>query len=511
MKIPFLRRREQSPESLVTRRQTRGAASGWDGLGIGGDNTENDAPSPVVTAFSIIKLLSGVEGTLPRSVHAREDLKRVPVRTPETEFLWGRPNRDWRTAPKAWWMTVFAHLEGWGNAYLWRRKIGSRTVGLEFIHPSRVTPSLESGTEIGTRKRKVFKIKRGTGKPDEMASEDDIVHIFGVSFDGISGVAPVRAGLGSHDHAQLLEFWGRNFLLRGGRPAGMVSTDERLTDEDYEEWQDTWQEQASGVNNVGRTILMDRGATYTQLSIPPEEAQYLETRQYTREEILGIYAPGLPHHLVGWRSNTSNFGTGLEAQGRHLAAFVLMQRLELVADAIAIELLPPELELEFRLDRLMKSDPKILSETFLKMRNASVATREDWRSAMGLPPLDGIDDDILVPNNGKLVTLSGEVQFADAMTPEPQPEPSEEPPDDELDVEPEVGALSEGRCTNAECPSRRGGRPGRILATDLVGQSVKVRCPSCRQIIRVSASYAPRDSVDLADQAMDRLAGKMSS
>ena len=504
MKIPFLRRREQSPESLVTRRQTRGAASGWDGLGIGGDNTENDAPSPVVTAFSIIKLLSGVEGTLPRSVHAREDLKRVPVMTPETEFLWGRPNRDWRTAPKAWWITVFAHLEGWGNAYLWRRKIGSRTVGLEFIHPSRVTPSLESGTEIGTRKRKVFKIKRGTGKPDEMASEDDIVHIFGVSFDGISGVAPVRAGLGSHDHAQLLEFWGRNFLLRGGRPAGMVSTDERLTDEDYEEWQDTWQEQASGVNNVGRTILMDRGATYTQLSIPPEEAQYLETRQYTREEILGIYAPGLPHHLVGWRSNTSNFGTGLEAQGRHLAAFVLMQRLELVADAIAIELLPPELELEFRLDRLMKADPKVLAEVYLKMRNTATVSREDWRSAMGLPPMD-IDDDILVPNNGKLMTLDGEVQFADAMAPEPQPEPSVEPPDDELDVEPEVGGiLAEGRCRNAGCSSREGGRPGRLLAQN-VGQA-DVLCPSCRTVTHFRASETPRDAVDMAEAVLAKMA-----
>ena len=458
------------------------------GSGVIGDRG-NDAPSPVITAFSIIKLLSGVEGTLPRSIHERDDLARRPVRTPETEYLWGRPNSDWRTAPKAWWMTVFAYVEGWGNAYLWRRRVGSRTIGLEFIHPSRVTPVLNDAGE------KVFEVYRAGSPTPSTHTADEILHVFGVSFDGVTGVKPVRAGLATHEHALLLDAWGREFLLNGGRYSGMVSTQEALDDEDYDEWADSWERQHSGPRNVGKTILMDRGAQYHQLSIPPEEAQYLESRQFTREEVLGIYAPGLPHHLVGWRSNTSNFGTGLEAQGRHLAAFVLLQRLELVADSIGLELLPPELELEFRLDRLMRADPKVMAEVYLKMRQGAAASREDWRSAVGLPPIEGLADDLTYQRNMQVVDLGGEVRFEESDSQESAP------PDDEI---PPNATLADVRCGNSACRSRAGGKPGRLLVR--AAGEVEAMCPTCGTLTRVGRGRRVRDAADYGDAVMAALA-----
>ena len=471
---------------------------GSDGLGVDplegvlAGRNQNDAPSPVVTAFSIIKLLSGVQGTLPRSVHERDDLARRPVRSSETDFLWSRPNSDWRTSPKSWWVSVFAHLEGWGNVYIWMRRVGSTVIGIEFIHPSRVTAKLNATGQ------KVFEIRQYGNAPPVTATSDELLHVFGVSFDGVSGVKPVRAGLASHEQAQLLDRWGRNFLRNGGRYSGMVSTDQHLTDDDYDEWGDAWEKQNSGPSAVGKTILMDRGATYHQFTIPPEEAQYIESRQYTREEVLGVYAPGLPHHLVGWRSNTSNFGTGLEAQGRHLAAFVLMQRLDLIADAIGLELLPPELELEFRLDRLLKADPKVMADVYLKMRNGGAASREDWRAAVGLPPIEGVPDDLTYQKNMTVVDLGGDVQFAEA----------EAAADEEPFGLPAAAVLVEGRCTNDACDSRREGRAGRLLARR-VGQA-EILCPTCGVVTEFGGSRTLRDSRDLSDAIVDQLSARFA-
>lgn len=481
-------------------RAAAGLPPGSDGLGVEpigiGGGGENDAPSPVVSAFAIIKLLAGVQGTLPRLVHERDDVGRMPVRTPELKYLWSTPNRDWRTGSLSFWVPVFAHLEGWNNAYIWPRTVGGpggTIVGIDFIHPGRVEPFIDDDG------RKKFKVWTGGALPT-VVTDEEILHIFGLSFDGVAGVRPVRAGVAAHEHAQLLDRWGRNFLRRGGRYSGMVSTSEKLTDEDLEEWEGVWERQNAGAAAVGKTIMMDRGATYTQMTIPPEEAQYLETRQYTREEILGIYAPGLPHHLVGWKSNTSNFGTGIEAQGVHLHRYVLSQRLRLVADAVSEILLPPDLLLEFDVGELLKADMKVMAEVLLKERQAGVLSAEQWRELRGYEPRR-IGDDYTYPKNMTVVAADGDEEIKFEETAPSGPPPPGAPSGDPL---PPGGAfLAEGRCENPDCKSRRDGRPGRLLARN-VGVA-DVRCPACGMTTAFRGPDALRDERDLAAAIADQI------
>ena len=466
---------------------TGGMPPGSDGLGVDltGNGGHNAPPSAVASAFAIIKLLSGVEGTLPRTVQERDDLARRPVRAPEYEMLWGRPNTDWDTAASAFWVSVFAHLEGWNNSYLWKRRVGTRVIGLELMHPSEIAPSRN---EAG---RKEYRLR---GELDKVYGTEDILHIHGLSFDGVSGVSPVRASVESHEHAILLDRFGRQFLRNGARPSGVMSVDERLDEADYEEWEDAWSKQNSGSGNAGRTILIGYGAKYQSLSVPPEEAQYLQSRQFTREEILGIYAPGLPHHLIGWKSNTSNFGTGVEAQARHLAAFVLVNRLDLVADALSLALLPPELEIEFRLERLLRSDPKVLAEVYHKMRMTGTASREDWRMAQGLAPMEDMPDDIIYGQSMKIVALGGEELLY---------EPEQEEPDP-ADFGNEALMLAYGHCSNHGCESRADGRPGRLMARR-VGEQHAV-CDVCGEITWFLAGETPRDTSDVKDATAERVA-----
>ena len=454
-----------------------GLPPGPDGLGVGGMGLSSDAvpPSRVATANSIIKFLSMTQGTLPRLIRERGDLSRRPILSPEFRYIWGAPNRDHRTGAMSFWIRAFAHLEGWNNIFLWRNRLGSRLVSVDLVHPARVAVNVDHG-------EKRFTLD-GARKP--VYTADDILHIYGLSFDGVKGISPVAAGALTHQHADLLDRYGRNFLRRLAAPAVAVMTKDKLDDEATDEFYDLYDEQFGGPERAGGVILVQGGNSIERLTVPPEEAQYLQSRQFTREEVLGFYAPGLPHHLLGWRSNTSNFGTGIEAQNRHLVQHVLRSRLNLIQDAINAELLPADLQMEFSVKDLLRGDAKTQAEVYSKMRDRGALSREEWREEAGFPPAAMPDDFTYAKNATKVDATSGE--------PEPEPGAAMPPPG------PPVAEL---RCGNADCASHAGDRPGKLLGREVVQATIE--CPDCREVTR-HPPLSARAATDVADAVMAAL------
>ena len=476
-----------------------GDSPGLDGLGVNSIamSAEARAPSPLAVAFAIIKLLSTTQGALPRVVHERGDLQRRPTRAPEYEFIWGRPNLDWRKPAISWWTQAFAHFEGWGNTYIWQDRMGSRVTGLELIHPIRVKPYM-----VKRQMRYIL-----DGDIEHPKTPDEILHIPGLSFDGVKGISPVQAGRAAHEHAMLQERWGSNFLRGGSAPSGVVLTQSKVDETVAKEFQDKWAQRYGGVANVGKVLLLQGGADYKQITIPPEDAQYLQSREFQRTELVGFYASSIPHHLLGWKSNTSNFGTGIEAQGVHLVRYVLMNRLALMSDAISQELLPPDLVLDFNVQELIKADSKVQAEVAWKERQAGIRSREEWREAVSLPPLDFPDDLMRVSNAEYIDSETGE-PIGEKEEPPPAPimmppQMPPQPPPEEGEGEGEAMIVDELRCQNADCPSRRDGRAGRLLARR-VAQATVV-CHVCGVESIVEPARVVRDSIDLGDAVLEKM------
>ena len=457
-------RREYGGASITT----SSIAEGLDGLGIGSQSAmgaQSLPPTTIATAFAVIKILAFTLGGLPRIVHYRDDLSRKAVRDEKHRFVWGRPNADWRTGSPSWWVNVFAHFEGWANVYMWRARFGNRTEGLYLIHPRDVTPYLDS------QNQKRFTLRNDDKK---VYTPDEILHIPGLSFDGVKGIPPVQAGITAHELAISLERWGRTFLRKGSAPSGILSTTADADPVAIAQLRAQWEETHAGPDNVGSIVMVGGGAKFERVTIPPEEAQYLQSRQFSREEVLGFYAPGLPHHLLGWKSNTSNYGTGVEAQGRHLVQHVLLNRMTLVAAAISEELLPPELTMEFQVSHLLKGDARAQAEVAGKMRSGGVLSAEEWRAQVGLPPRD-IPDDYLYPSNVTRVNASTG-QMLDVAQQNKGIAPRQPAPVKSLEGK-ALLALAEARCSNEACPSRKGGAPGKLLATAVT--SATIRCRDC--------------------------------
>ena len=459
-----------------------------DGLGIG-MRSASAPPSPVASAFSIIKMLSLTQGNLPRGIHARDDLSRKPVLDRQHQFLWGQPNIDWRTGANSWWTMVFAHFEGWSNDYLFLRTTGSRVMGIDAIHPSRVMPRL---TDSG---QKEFVVDRGT-LDERILTPDEMLHIPGLTFDGVRGISPVEASIMAHQTSHLLSRWQQSFLRRGPSTSVVVTAnassgkyDQAATDAFYRRWD----QRHSGIENTGGAILVQNGTSVHPLVISPADAEHLAAQKYSREEVLGLYAPGLPHHLLGWSSNTSNFGTGVEAQARHLVQYVLLNRLAMIADAISQELLPPELEFEFHVKQLLRGDAKTQAEVFSKMRDRAALSADEWRGETGWAPRGIPDDFTLGKNSTALDAKTGEPTGIDEMTDEPEGD-AEMAGAAEGEPEATPPIAMGARCGNAQCRSRRGHRAGRLLVQNIADRYAV--CPECGERTEFEARAVLRDEAD---------------
>ncbi len=371
---------------------------------------QGGAPTSVTTALVVVKFMSARLGAMPRKVVERGDELRRPVTSDEFRPLWGAPRRGRPAVPM--WSTAFAHLEGWADVFFWRRRVpGRRVPDLELIHPGRVSVSLDSRNDPEYR-------LDGRDKP--VYGPDQIVHVPGMNWDGVRGIPPVKAATAAHAVAHLQERWQRSFLSRGSSPSGVVSTPAELDEEAVDEFYEAWDEMFSGAGSAGRVVLLQGQAAYSPVTISPVDAQLLQSRAFSREEVVGLYAPGVPHHLLGFKSNTSNFGTGIEQQGIHLVQHVFAPRLALMSDALSSALLPDDLELAWDTAMWVEGDSKAQAEVWSKMRLGGAATRDEWRRAAGLGDLP-IPDTILVPLN----TTAIDADTGESADPPEQPSGAE--------------------------------------------------------------------------------------
>ena len=363
-------------------------SAGGDMMGGADDPaTRHGAPTSVAVALSIIWFLARRLGSMPRIVHEAGDKTREPVRDERFRAVWGAPRPGAPGVPV--WVSAFAHLEGWANVFFWRRSVGPATVGFDLIHPSRVKVSLDANRDP------VYVLD---GNTSARYGREEIVHIMGPSWDGITGVPPVQSGLGAHEVARLQERWTRNLLRRSSAPSGIVNTASEWGDPEVDEFYELWDEQHGGAGNAGGVILMQGQNTFTPVSMSPLDAQLLQSRHYAREEILGFYAPGLPHHLLGWKSNTSNFGTGIEQQNIGLIQHVFLSRFQLVSDVMSTLLLPSSLRMWWDTSMWLEGDSKSQADVWAKLHANGLATREQARRDMRMPALP-LPDDLWIPKN----------------------------------------------------------------------------------------------------------------
>lgn len=232
--------------------------------------------------------------------------------------------------PFEFWQTWFLHQLSWGNAYGLKIRDGAGTVRtIEQIHPSRVTVDVAGGV-------KTFTVQQDDGTTSVYGSFD-IAHLPFLSPDGQVGLSPLQACRTALGTALAAEKVSESFYRQGTKLSGIVQTSATLTPQQADAIKSRWRTLFGGPARAGEVAVLDSGAEYKPLSLPPEDAQLLQSRSFTVSEIARMF--GIPSHFLN-DEKASSWGTGIEQMGIGYVVYTLLPRVKATEQRITRELLP---------------------------------------------------------------------------------------------------------------------------------------------------------------------------
>ncbi|MFS0736943.1 phage portal protein [Sphingomonas sp. 1P06PA] len=352
--------------------------------------------------WACVNLLAGTISSLPLMVYQTDTqgVRSVARQHPLYYVLHDSPNFD-QTALDFWeYMAAAVELQGNAYATIEKRADGS----VYSLTP--VRPDLVRAERVGGRLRYTWNGKDGA----IIRAGTDVLHIRGPLGDALSGLSTLSACRGAFDTAQSADSAAGTVFRNGARPSGVLSTDKSLNGDQRRELEALLQEKFVGSINAGRPMLLDNALKWDQLTIDPVDAQMLESRRFSVEEICRVF--GVPPHMVGHTENSTSWGTGLEQQTLGFVKFSLRRRLKRIEQAVEKQLLTPAdriagITIEFNLEGLLRGDSAGRASFYQSGLNNGWMTINEVRRLENMPPVPGGDVPRMQSQN-VAITQSGE-------------------------------------------------------------------------------------------------------
>ena len=384
-------------------------------------NTTGKAITPQTSVSSTavwaaVRIISESIATLPLRVYERRDGGRaIATEHPLYPLLHDRPNI--RQTAVEFREQQLASLLLWGNSYTWiERWPSGRPRYLWPLRADKVTVKVDVTSQADPVPGLVYVVQTIDGGQMVYAA-DDILHIRGLSSDGMMGLSPIAV----HRDAVGLEMAEREFAARffgnNGRPGGVLKVAGRLSNDAAVRLKQSWESAHRGLDNAHRVAVLEEGIEWQGMGMPLQDAQFVEQRRFSIEEIARIFR--VPLHLMGdlTRATYSN----IEHQSIEFVVHTIRPWVVRLEQAFNGLLFPSErqsLYVEHAVDALLRGDLKARYDAY------AVGRQWGWLSVNEIRALEnlngvGVDGDTLVqPLNygpmGNTVALQGVAQTPSA-------------------------------------------------------------------------------------------------
>ena len=375
-----------------------------------------------MTVFACIRIISQSLAAVPLILYERNGRNRTRATThPLYSVLHDQANSE---------MTAFevretrlAHTALWGNAYSEiEYNANMQVVGLWPLPPDRV--GIERNRDTG---QLVYTYLQDNGQGYVLPAWR-VQHLRYMMIRGVVGISPVRQAMNAIGLAQATEEFGATYFKNGSRPSIILKHPSKLSPEAYARLRDSFSENWQGLKNAHRINILEEGITPEAIGIPPEEAQFLETRNTQIAEIARLY--GVPLHMLAI-GQSATFASA-EQDAINFRQLTLMEWARRDEQALSRDLLTPEESnsyyIEYLLDGLERADIATRSQALNTMRQGGAITANEWRERENMDPLPG-GDALLQPLNMGVV---GDGNPDDAMS----DMPADATPADDMPMEP---------------------------------------------------------------------------
>ena len=336
----------------------------------------------IAAVYAAVRVLSESVSSLPLKVYRRAGRSRDTATSHPLYSVLHDQGNDIMSAMKLR-EVMMVHLLLWGNSFSEIQTNGrGDIVGLWPIHPGRVTARVKI---IGGAPALTYEVRRDSGLPVEL-KQSQVLLVAGLG-TGILGKSPIqlhREGLGISVAA---EKYGAKFFKNDARPGMVLTHPGVLGDEEYERVKKSWNDVHQGAGNAHKIAILEEGMKPESVGLPPEDAQFIETRKFQRNEIASIYR--VPPHKIGDldRATFSN----IEHQSIEFVVDSLRPWLVRIEQAMNMQLLMPEERGEFYVqhivDGLLRGDTKSRFESYAVARNWGWMNADDIRELENQNPL----------------------------------------------------------------------------------------------------------------------------
>lgn len=395
-----------------------GPGSMWSASTSAGETVTSQNLMASATCFACTKALSETTAGLPGFIYRGmvNDKKEIDNSQPAWELLVDQPNAEMDSF--TFWEIAVTRIINAGNFFAEIQRDGSdRPVALWPIHPSRVRPVRD--TDDGSLFWEIH--NDFTGAADyadpswrrqnlKFLSPHNMLNIVGFgSHSGIMspGVLPGVEEIGV-DFAT--RRYGANFFSSGATPVGIVEHPGMIQKEEHRNmFRADLNRIHNNKNNAHGIGVLWQGAKYNQISVSPEQAQFLETRRYSADQICKLY--GVPPAIVGDYKD-SKFSTA-DAMIRAFVMLTLRNLVERIERAVYRQVLnvrAPNGRLQrafakpviykLALDGLLRGDPKSQAETLQIYRNIGVYSANQVLEELDQNSIEGPEGDFRIIPGG---------------------------------------------------------------------------------------------------------------
>ncbi len=224
----------------------------------------------------------------------------------------------------------------------------------------------------------------------------DMFHLMWNSPDGMLGYSPISLAKNAIGLAISAEAFGASYYRNCARPSGALTTDKELSVDALQRMRESWDARMKGVQSAGSVAVLEGGLKFQEISLSPQDSQFLESRIFQREEICSIFR--VPPNVIGIGSTSY---ASAEQANREWVSNCLSTwacRLEQEANRKLLRLDEPY-RTEISFDAMLRADLQTRFSIYSTARQFGFMSVNEIRAEMGRAGIGAEGDIFLQPTN----------------------------------------------------------------------------------------------------------------
>lgn len=378
--------------AFFTQRLSPASPDGWPTSGDVAEPVSATSALALSAVWACRNLICGTIATMPCAVYRTRGDERSEARDhPLWRVLHDGPNYD-QTAVD-FWDFLASSVEFWGSGYARVLREHGDVVSLVPVHPE-----LMRVRRLASGSLEYRWVDEGR---QNVCLDAEMLHVRGPGGNPLGGLSALAYGSRTFALARAADRAAAGMFDNGLRPSGVLQFSDWLSPENRVIAEEKLGAKFVGAVNAGKPMILEGGAEWKPLTINPEDAQMLESRAFSVEEICRFF--GVPPFMVGHTEKSTSWGTGIEQQTLAFQKFTLRARLKRIEQACARQLLSAEdrargVTIEFNLEGLLRGDSKARADYFKAALGTTQVPgwmlRNEVRRIENLPPVDGWDQPV---------------------------------------------------------------------------------------------------------------------